>query len=204
MKRCGVWVVVLGALVMLAKPVPARAQCRTFLRNLVSPDMERFGQDSAGNQVWLGQRFTTDCDGKFLTVGFYVYLSPVNYDGVPPLTIGDTVTCSVLDSDDQTIASVDHTLTFGYNYQWVEFDFAPLDLGLAAGQLTAKITTPQAAFGYLAVSGDEVPGNLVVGYDNSITPSEWRDATFTISWNPNTNVVAETVRTWGAVKGLYR
>lgn len=182
----------------------AGAQCRTSYQNLTSVTMERFGKHPVNHSTWVGQRFTTDCDGQFLTVRFQIYLDVVGYDGGTPLTLGDAVTCSILDDQYRLIASVDEALTHGFNFGWMEFNFEPLQLGLAAGDLIATLDTPLDAYGYVATDNNVAPGDFVMSYNGSIVVRDQRDAAFYVAWDPFADIVAETPLSWGAVKSLYR
>ncbi len=81
----------------------------------------------------MGQEFATDCDGKFLTVSFLIDVQLFPDGAIPPLAAGDVLSCTVMDDQNQPIASVDKSLTVAWGLEWVEFDFGFLDLGLAAG-----------------------------------------------------------------------
>ena len=188
----------------LMGPATAGAQCATELENLNAPDLEYMGLNSSGQRIWVGQEFSTDCDGKFLTVSFLVEVQLFPVGGVDPLTAGDTLTCTVMDDQNQPIASVDSKLTVLFNFEWVEFDFGPLELGLAAGTLAVKISTPQDGYCRVATSLDQVPGQLMLGDDVNLNYISTRDSGFRITWDPSADIVRNESKSWGSLKALFR
>ncbi len=201
-RRICIVIIVLGTLVWQA--TGAGAQCMTVHRNLTSTDLELFGKQPNNHSSWVGQRFSTDCDGQFLTARFLIHLDLFGYNGGTPLTGGDVVTCSILDDQLRLVASVDQVLTHSFNLAWVEFDFEPLKLGLAAGDLIAMVDTPLDAYGYVATDGNVAAGELIRSYDGMVVVRDTKDAAFEVRWDPYADIVAETQRSWGAVKLLYR
>jgi hypothetical protein len=188
----------------LVGPATANAQCATELENLNAPDLEYMGLDSFGQRLWVGQEFATDCDGKFLTVSFLVEVQLFPSGNVTPLTAGDTVTSTVMDDQNRPIASVDNKLTVLFGLEWVEFDFGPLELGLAAGTLAVKISTTQDAYCRIATSLNAVPGQLMLGDEVSLNYISTRDAGFRITWDPKAVIVGVENKSWGDLKALYR
>ena len=188
----------------LMGPATANAQCATELENLNAPDLEYVGLNPSGQRIWVGQEFVTDCDGKFLTVSFLVDVQLFPEGGVTPLTAGDTVTCTVMDDQNRPIASVDNKLTLLFGLEWVEFDFGPLELGLAAGTLAVKISTPQDAYCRVGTSLNAVPGQLMLGDESSLDYISTRDAGFRITWDPAAVIVGVESKSWGELKALYR
>ena len=204
MHHKGLWIG-LGMLVAaLAGPATAGAQCATELENLNAPDLEYLGPDQFGQRFWVGQQFATDCDGKFLTVSFLIEVQLFPEEGVTNLTAGDTLTCTVMDDQNQPIASVDNVLTRTFGFEWVEFDFEPLELGLAAGTLAVKVSTPHDAYCRVATSLDQVPGQLMLGDEVDLNYISTRDAGFRITWDPEASIVGVESKSWGDLKALFR
>ena len=185
-------------------PLTAGAQCMTGWSNPNTTDMEYFGLNVSGQHSWVGQEFTTDCSGQFLSAAFLVTVDFFSSNGVATLTGGDTVTCSVLDDQNQVIASVDNVLQSGFANQWVNFDFSPLELGLAAGVLSVRLDTSLDAYGWVLTDLTQVPGRMMLGDANNTFYSETKDTTFEVVWDPNAVVVGTEEYSWGAVKALYR
>ena len=189
---------------VLMGPATANAQCATELENLNAPDLEYMGLNSSGQRIWVGQEFATDCDGKFLTVSFLVEVQLIPEGSIAPLTAGDTVTCTVMDDQNRPIASVDNKLTVLFGFEWVEFDFGPLELGLAAGTLAVKISTPQDAYCRVATSLNSVPGQLMLGDESVLNYIITRDSGFRITWDPSADIVSVESESWGGIKALFR
>lgn len=184
---------------------PAAAECLTGLE---SPTVDTTGyyiglRGDTGSRDWVGQQFTTDCDGQFLTVSFMVRLDLAPLFDVANLIVGDTVFCTVMDDLNQPIATVEATLG-SHLTQWVNFDFEPLELGLAAGVLSAKIGTTLDGFCWVLTGGDLGPGGLVTGNEDSSFFYDDMDAAFRVTWDPEADVVGAETQSWGAVKVLYR
>lgn len=198
------WIGLALIIASLMGPATANAQCATELENLNAPDLEYVGLNSSGQRIWVGQEFVTDCDGKFLMVSFLVDVQLFPEGGVTPLTAGDTVTCTVMDDQNRPIASVDNKLTLLFGLEWVEFDFGPLELGLAAGTLAVKISTPQDAYCRVGTSLNSVPGQLMLGDESSLNYISTRDAGFRITWDPAAVIVGVESKSWGELKALYR
>jgi hypothetical protein len=114
------------------------------------------------------------------------------------------VTCTVMDDQNRPIASVDNKLTVLFGLEWVEFDFGPLELGLAAGTLAVKISTTQDAYCRIATSLNAVPGQLMLGDEVSLNYISTRDAGFRITWDPKAVIVGVENKSWGDLKALYR
>lgn len=199
-QRFGFFLLALG----LIFPAIAYGQCATELENLASSDREYLGLRWSGEKAWVGQQFATDCNGKFLTVSFMIDVQPVESLGVTNLTVGNTLTCTIMDDQNQPIASVDQQLTKSFGFEWVEFDFGPHELGLAAGTLAAKISTPHDAYCLVGKSNDLVPGQLMVGDESTLNYVGSRDSTFRVTWDPDAIIVGVEERSWGEIKALYR
>ena len=204
MHRKGFWIGLALVIIGLTGPATGWAQCATELENLAAPDREYVGLRSSGQQMWMGQEFATDCDGKFLTVSFLIDVQLFPADGVTNLTAGNTLTCTVMDDQNQTIASVDNVLTKAVGLEWVVFDFGPLELGLAAGTLAVKISTPHDAYCRAATSADLVPGRLMLGDETSLNYINTSDSAFRITWDPDADIVGVESRSWGELKALFR
>ncbi len=204
MHRKGQWIWLGLMIVCLMGPATAWAQCETELENLAGPDLEYVGLRSTGQRSWVGQEFATDCDGKFLTVSFLIDVQLFPFDGVTNLTAGNTLTCTVMDDQNQPIASVDNVLTKTTGLEWVVFDFGPLELGLAAGTLAVKISTPHDAYCRAATSSNLVPGQFMLGDEATLNYKDTKDATFRITWDPDAGIVGVESRSWGEVKTLFR
>ncbi len=204
MNRKMPWIGLCLVIAALMGPATAHAQCATELENLNAPDLEYVGLNSSGQRIWVGQEFVTDCDGKFLTVSFLVLVQLFPEGGVAPLTAGDTVTCTVMDDQNRPIASVDNKLTALVGQEWVEFDFGPLELGLAAGTLAVKISTMKDGYCRVATSLDQVPGQLMLGDEVNLNYIGTRDSGFRITWDPSADIVSSESKSWGEVKALYR
>lgn len=200
----GLLIALSGLLVLLMGAGTASAQCASGIDNLAQSDLEYFGALPGGDHAWTGQSFTTDCDGQFLSVTFLVVAQLFDFNGVRPLGPGDTVTCTIMDSLNRPIASVDQILSAAIGTEQVTFSFASLALGLAAGTLGVKIDTPHDAYGRLGATGDVVPGNLLVFDGSTLFQSSGRDAGFAVGWDPNAVVVGNDSRSWGEVKALFR
>jgi hypothetical protein len=185
-------------------PLAAGAQCMTTWSNANSPDLEYFGLDVSGQRRWVGQEFTTDCAGQFLRAAFMVTLDLFSFNGVATLAGGDAVTCSVLDDQNQVIATAGTVLESGIGFQWVVFDFSPQELGLAAGVLSVRIETSLDAYGWVASDLSQVPGRLMIGDATNTFYSEAKDTAFEVVWDPLAIVVGTEEYSWGAVKALYR
>lgn len=188
----------------LLGPSTASAQCATELENLAAPDLEYVGLRSSGQRSWVGQEFATDCGGKFLTVSFLIDVQLFPADGVTNLTAGNTLTCTVMDDQNQPIASVDNVLTKAFGLEWVVFDFGPLELGLVAGTLAAKVSTPHDAFCRAGTSANLVPGQLMLGDETALNYINTRDASFRITWDPTADIVGVESKSWGDIKALFR
>ena len=204
MQRKGQWIGLGLVIVCLMGPAIACAQCATELENLAAPDLEYVGLRSSGQRSWVGQEFATDCDGKFLTVSFLIDVQLFPADGITNLTAGNTLTCTVMDDQNQPIASVDNVLTKTFGLEWVIFDFGPLELGLAAGTLAVKVSTPHDAFCRAGTSGNLVPGRLMLGDETALNYINTRDVTFRITWDPEAEIVGVESRSWGELKALFR
>lgn len=183
---------------------PAPAQCLFNLQNTVSIDSEYTGLHAGGARLWVGQEFTTTADGQFMTASFLVKTDFVSFNGVTPLATGELLVCTVLDDADQPIASVTGALGSGFGFQWVDFDFAPLDIGLAAGPLSVRVTTASDTYCWVSTSDNQVAGRLTLGDESSAFASEARDTSFKVSWDVCTGVVGTEESSWGAVKALFR
>ena len=204
MHRKSLWIGLGMVITGLLGPAAAWAQCATELENLVAPDREYMGLRSSGQRSWVGQEFATDCDGKFLTVSFLIDVQLFEADGVINLTAGNTLTCTVMDDQNQPIASVDNVLTKNFGLEWVLFDFGPLELGLAAGTLAVKISTSHDAYCRVGTSADLVPGRLMVGDEATLNYINTSDSAFRITWDPAADIVGVESKSWGELKALYR
>lgn len=182
----------------------AGAQCLTFLENTNAPDLEYMGLTSSGHRSWVGQEFATDCDGKFLTVSFLIDVQLFPDGAIPPLAAGDILTCTVMDDQNQPIASVDKTLTVPWGLEWVEFDFGFMELGLAAGTLAVKVSTPHDAYCRVATSLEQVDGRFMLGDENDLFYIATRDAGFRVTWDPDADITPVENQSWGGVKALFR
>ena len=109
-----------------------------------------------------------------------------------------------MDDQNQPIASVDNVLTKTTGLEWVVFDFGPLELGLAAGTLAVKISTPHDAYCRAATSSNLVPGQFMLGDEATLNYKDTKDATFRITWDPDAGIVGVESRSWGEVKTLFR
>jgi hypothetical protein len=180
------------------------AQCDTFRENLNAPDLEYMGLRPDGGRAWVGQQFSTDCDGQFLTVSFGIEVQFLPEAGIIPLTQGDILTCTVMDDQNQPIASVDQTITVLFGVEWVEFDFEPELLGLAAGTLAVKVSTRADAYCRVLTSLDQVPGQFMLGDESTLNYIPTRDAGFRVTWDPDADITDVEPQSWGGVKALYR
>jgi hypothetical protein len=204
MTRKGLWIGLILVFISLTGAATAGAQCDTERANLNAPDLEYLGLNSFGQRFWVGQQFSTDCDGQFLTVSFLVEIQLFDFDGIPRLVAGDILTCTVMDDQNQPIASVDKALTLAFGPEWVVFDFEPLQLGLAAGTLAVKISTAVDGYCRVTTSLDQVPGQLMLGNLNSLNYIATRDAGFRVTWDPDAIITGVESHSWGEVKALYR
>ncbi len=204
MRKLATIIVLLVVLLTTAGANFASAQCATGISNLVHADFEYFGALPVGDHAWAGQSFTTDCAGQFLSVSFMVVVQLFDFNGIRPLTAGDTVTCTVMDDQHRPIASIDQVLTVGNGTEQVNFDFSALELGLAAGVLGVKIDTPHDAYARLGTIAYSVPGNLLFYDGSTLFEPTTKDAGFAVSWDPNAIVVGTTNTSWGGVKALFR
>ncbi len=198
------WIGLGLVILVMAGPATLWAQCSNGLVNLDAPDLEYLGLRTSGQRNWVGQQFATDCDAQFLTVSFLIEIQLFPENGVTNLTLGDTLTCTVMDDQNVPIASVDQVLTRSFGNEWVEFDFAPLELGLAEGTLAVKVATPHDAFCRVATSLDQVPGQLMLGDEDDLNYIGTRDAGFRITWDPGADITGVESRSWGELKALYR
>ncbi len=185
-------------------PLAAGAQCMTAWSNPNSSDFEYFGLGVSGQRQWVGQEFTTDCDGQFLRAAFMITVDFFSFNGVTTLAGGDAVTCTVLDDQNRVIATADNVLESGFGFQWVVFDFSPQELGLAAGVLSVRIETSLDAYGWVATDISRVPGRLMIGDATNTFYSQAKDTAFEVVWDPAAIVVGTEEYSWGAVKALYR
>ena len=204
MPRKNLWIGLGLILACLTGPATVWAQCGSGLGNLEGSDLEYMGLHSTGQRFWVGQQFATDCDGKFLTVRFLIDVQLFPAGGVTNLTIGNTLTCTVMDDQNRTIASVNSVLTKSFGLEWVEFDFGPLELGLATGTLAVKISTPHDAYCRVVTSGNLVPGQLMVGDEANLSYINARDSVFSIIWDPAADIVGIESKSWGDLKALFR
>lgn len=204
MTRKGLWIGLILVFTSLTGAATAGAQCDTERANLNAPDLEYMGLNAAGQQLWVGQEFSTDCDGQFLTASFLVDIQLFPFNGIPNLTAGDILTCTVMDDQNQPIASVDKALINVFGLEWVVFDFEPLQLGLAAGTLAVKVSTSQDGFCRVTTSLDQVPGQLMFGDLTALNYIPTRDAGFRVTWDPDANITGVDSQSWGGVKALYR
>jgi hypothetical protein len=204
MTRKGFWFVWLLVAASLGGAPDAGAQCDTERANLNAPDLEYMGLAPSGQRFWVGQQFSTDCDGQFLTASFLINVPLFPENGIPNLTAGDILTCTVMDDQNQPIASVDKALTVFFDYEWVDFDFEPLQLGLAAGTLAVKVFTAENKFCRVATSTDQVPGQLMYGDQNELNYIPTGDAGFRVTWDPEANITSVESTSWGGVKALFR
>jgi hypothetical protein len=204
MMRKGYWIGLMLVLTFLLGPATAVAQCETELENTNAPDLEYMGLNASGQRAWVGQQFTTDCDGQFLMASILVEVQLFPSNGVANLVSGDMVTCTIMDDQNEPIASVDKALTSAFGYEWVEFDFEPLLLGLAAGTLAVKISTAVDGYCRVATALDQVPGQLMLGNLSSLFYIPTRDAGFRVTWDPDAIITGVESQSWGGVKALYR
>lgn len=188
----------------LAGPVTAGAQCETEIDNLNAGDFEYMGQTPTGQSIWVGQEFFTDCDGEFLTVEFLIEVQFFPEFGIDPLVAGDVVTCTVMDDQNRPIASVERALTAFFGFELLEFDFKPLELGLAAGTLGIKLSTRHERYCRVTTSLDQVPGRLMLGNESSFQYINTRDAGFKVTWDPTSDITPVENQSWGGVKALFR
>jgi len=68
------------------------------------------------------------------------------------------------------------TMAALFGQEWVEFDFGPLELGLAAGTLAVKISTMKDGYCRVATSLDQVPGQLMLGDEVNLNYISTRDS----------------------------
>lgn len=189
----------------LLAPVTAGAQCETEIDNLSAGDLEYLGLTPTGQRFWVGQQFTTDCDGQFLTVSFKVEKQFFDNVDVRALGEGDVLICTLLHDQDRIIASVEATLSDGFGWETVVFEFTSLELGLAAGSLEAIISTQADAYCRVATSFNLVPdGQLMLGDETTWNYIATRDAGFKVTWDPEAEIMGVEDHTWGQVKALFR
>ena len=81
---------------------------------------------------------------------------------------------------------------------------SPLELGLAAGTLAVKVSTPHDAYCRVATSLDQVPGQLMLGDEVDLNYISTRDAGFRITWDPDAGIVGVENTSWGDLKALFR
>jgi hypothetical protein len=198
------WFVMVSVIAALVVPQMVGAQCSTFVENTVAPDREYMGLKPNGQRIWVGQEFMTDCDGQFLTVSFLVDVQLVPAEGITNLTAGDVLTCTLMDDQNQPIASVDQVLAGFVGLEWVVFDFGFEALGLAAGTLAAKVSTPQDAYCLVAKSVDQMPGRMMQGNETELNYVDDRDLGFRATWDPEADIVGVQENSWGSVKALFR
>jgi len=200
----GLWIGTSLALACLMGPVSAVAQCETEIDNLSADEIEYMGLTPTGQRVWVGQQFITDCDGQFLTVRFKVKKEGFPNINVRPLGVGDVLTCTLMHDSDRPIATIDQTLSAGFDWETVLFDFTSLELGLAAGTLEAKISTQHDAYCWVATSGDRIDGQLMLGDETAWSYYPSRDAGFKVTWDPEADIMGVENQSWGQVKALFR
>lgn len=205
MKFKGLWIGTSLVIACLISPVTAVAQCETEIDNLSAGDLEYLGLTLSGQRAWVGQQFTTDCDGQFLTVSFKIDKQLFHNGTIRPLGEGDVLTCTLLHHQGRPIASIDATLSEGIGWETVLFDFTSLELGLAAGSLEATISTQLDAYCRVATSLNVVAdGQLMLGDETTWNYIATRDAGFKVTWDPEAEIMGVENQTWGQVKALYR
>lgn len=204
MKRKGYWIGLILIIASLIGAATAGAQCDTERENLNAPDLEYMGLNSSGQRIWVGQQFSTDCDGQFLTASFLIDIQLFEENGISPLTSGDILTCTIMDDQNEPIVSVDKALVGFFGFEWVVFDFEPLQLGLAAGTLAVKVSTALDRFCRVTTSLDQVPGQLMLGNLTALNYIPTRDAGFAVTWDPDAEITGVESQSWGGVKALYR
>ena len=189
---------------VMAAPLPVAAVCSTSLENILAPDREYMGFKSNGQHIWVGQEFETDCDGQFLTVSIFVDVQLVPADGITNLTGGNLLTCTLMDDQNRPIATVGQVLTRAFGLEWVVFNFEFDALGLAAGTLAARISTPQEAYCLVGKSNDTVSGRMMRGTATTLNYVDSRDLAFKVAWDPESGVTPVEKSIWGAVQALFR
>ena len=204
MTRKNLWIGLGLIVACLTGPATVWAQCGSGMGNLTGADLEYMGLRSTGQRTWVGQQFATDCDAQFLIVRFLIDVQLFPAEGVTNLTTGNTLTCTVMDDQNRTIASVNSVLTKSFGLEWVEFDFGPLELGLAAGTLAVKISTPHDAYCRVVTSGNLVPGQLMVGDESTLNYINTRDSVFSLIWDPAADITGVESKSWGDLKALFR
>lgn len=204
MMRKGYWIGLMLVVASLTGAATAGAQCDTERENLNAPDLEYMGLNASGQRIWVGQQFSTDCDGQFLTASFLIDIQLFEENGIPPLSSGDILTCTIMDDQNEPIVSVDKALVNFFGLEWVVFDFEPLQLGLAAGTLAVKVSTAQDGYCRVATSLNQVPGQLMLGNLTALNYIPTRDAGFAVTWDPDAEITGVESQSWGGVKALYR
>ena len=204
MMRKEYWIGLFLVFTSLTGAATVDAECDTERANLNAPDLEYMGLNASGQRLWVGQQFSTDCDGQFLTARFLIDIQLFEENGIPPLSSGDLLTCTVMDDQNRPIASVDKALVNIFGLEWVLFDFEPLQLGLAAGTLAVKVSTAQDAYCRVNTSLDQVPGQLMLGNLNDLNFIPTGDAGFVVTWDPDAIITGVESQSWGGVKALYR
>lgn len=204
MMRIGYWFGMILVIASLTWAATAGAQCDSELENLNASGLEYMGLNASGQRLWVGQQFSTNCDGQFLTASFLIDIQVFEENGIAPLSSGDILTCTVMDDQNEPIVSVDKALVNLFGLEWVVFDFEPLQLGLAAGTLAVKVSTAQDKYCRVATSLDQVPGQLMLGNLTALNYISTRDAGFAVTWDPDANITGVESQSWGGVKALYR
>jgi len=194
------------ALLLIALPAAALAQCSTGVTNDVASGGAVFGLRWDGLRLSAGQSITLDCDSRVLTASFLLQTDLGDHPlGVPYLNMGDTLFVDLVDQalDVRTtgIGVVQHETGMG----WVTAEFAGTDANVPAGEylLGARVTVDKVST--VGTTDDLVDGIryfYVPGGTTWGTPSSTSDCNVTATWEEHT-VAAERM-SFGAVKAGYR
>ncbi|HPF36772.1 MAG TPA: hypothetical protein P5571_10990 [Candidatus Krumholzibacteria bacterium] len=193
------------ALLTLALPAAALAQCSTGVTNDTAAGGAVFGLRWDGLRLAAGQSISLDCDSRLLTAAFLLRADPgVHSMGVPYLNMGDTLYVDLVDEAMNVLTVgmgvVEHETDMG----WVTAEFAGPGANVPAGTylLGARIAVDK-------ISTVGTTEDLIDGMRHFYNPgSDWGtgissgDCNLVATWEEH--IVAAERWSLGAVKAGYR
>ncbi len=196
--------------IFLLSSIPVMAQdCPELIEADCAGGTAWFGLRHDGANVGQGQTATLICDSTVLGIDFMFQVTGNPNGGIPSMIAGDEIHVALIDADGNILATATNTVPADVFNGWLEFSF-PAGMVVPAGlyQFSAYTTVERnCSFHFAYGDGSDCydGGNRVTslnGIDGPWFGSSNNDVPFRLHLTSGS--VANEMRAWDAVKGMYR
>ena len=196
--------------IILLISIPVMAQdCPELIEAECAGGTAWFGLRHDGANVGQGQTATLICDSTVLGIEFMFQVTGNPNGGIPSMVAGDEIHVALIDADGNILATATSVVPADVFNGWLEFSF-PDGMVVPAGvyQFSAYTTVERNCgfhFAYGEGSNCYDGGHRVVTLNGIDGPwFDFGDDDVPFRLHLSSGSVANEMRTWDSVKGMYR